>query len=575
MACALVFVLFSCSTKKEAGQTTNSEQSALPPGVNAEAWFGHMYVDGCAQRMKGNLQEALRLFNECVRVQPQNPAVHYELGTIHKLLGNSSEALRYARFSALSVPSNEWYQLLYIACLQAEGEFGQAIRSRENLVKKYPARSDFKEDLAIDYAMTGQFDKSVKVYEELEKEYGINEQITLNKVKLLKSQKKFSDVEKELIRLSESNKSEVQYYAYLAEFYLEQNALEKARVMYDRILELDPSNPTVHLALHDYYQQKGKRDEAYGHLTKAFLNPELDVQTKTGIIGSFYKGAAEEGSGEAAKQGKELVEIMLKVHPKAPEPNALYADFLLLDNKKKEAAAYYYKASLYERNDVRVWENLLFVENELGLNDSVQKHSNQAMELFPNQPRSYLYNGVANMQLREYEKATRSLRDGLEFAVNNKALRLDLLRLLGDAYHRLKEHSKSDAAFEEALKIDPDNAYVLNNYAYYMSLRDHNLEHAAALSRQSLNIDATNRNYMDTYGWILFRQKKYADAEEWLRRAAGGASPSAVILEHHGDALYMMGRKSQALERWKAAQRAGGSSEVLIRKIKEEKINDQ
>jgi tetratricopeptide (TPR) repeat protein len=572
VAFAAVFLLSSCKPKQQATAAKQAVESPVPPGSNPDAWFGYMYVDGCAQRMKGNLQEALRIFSECLKVQPLNPAVNYELATIQKLLGHDDEALARIRVSATAEPENEWYQLLFIECLQAKHEYGQALRAREALVKRYPARSDFREELAIDYAATGQYEKSFRIYDELEKEYGINEQITMNKVKLLRSQNKMREVEKELLRLSETNKNEPQFYAYLAEFYLEVNEPEKAKSMYDRILAVDPGNATVHLALHDYYRQKGDESEAFMHLKSAFLNPDLDIATKAGIVGSFYSRAKQFQPG-AAEYGKELAQLMLQVHPKAPESNALYADFLMLDKKTREAAEYYYQAAMNEKQDVGVWENLLFVENELQRFDSLEKHSALAMELFPNQARSYLYNGVANIQLGQAAKAARSLRDGLEFAPGSDAIRLDLLRLLGDVSFQLKDYARSDEAFEEALKIDPDNTYVLNNYAYYLSLRNHNLEHAASLSKHSLDLQPQNRNYMDTYGWILYKQMKYAEAESWLSKSAK-ASNSAVVLEHYGDVLYKLNRVVEANLQWNAARNAGGSSEELLRKIKEKKLND-
>src|SRR5690606_6239250 len=102
------------------------------------------YVDGCSQRMKGNFQEAMRLFTQCLQIQPENAAVHYELATVHKLLGANEQALQHARKCAAVSPDNEWYQLLLIDCLHSTGHHAQAIRTRENLVKKFPARGDLR-----------------------------------------------------------------------------------------------------------------------------------------------------------------------------------------------------------------------------------------------------------------------------------------------------------------------------------------------------------------------------------------------------------------------------------------------
>lgn len=524
--------------------------------------------------MKGNLQQALKLFEECEKIDAGNAPVQYEMGTIYKLLGSDDQALARAKFCAGADVKNEYYQLLLIDCLITDKQYTQAIKVRETLIKNFPAKSEFKEDLAIEYAIMGHYDKSFKIYDELEHTYGISEQLTLNKIKLLKSQKKNAEVEAELIRLSASDKGEVRYYAYLAEFYVDQHDLEKAKIMYDKILELDPNEPTVNLALHDYYSAKGMDQEAFVHLKMAFQNPDLDVSTKANIVGAYFQHA-ESKNEVALQRGLELTQIMLEVHPNATESNALYGDFLRLQNKLSEASVYFYRAAINEHRDARVWDNLLFVDNELSRYDSLEHHSKVAIELFPSQPVYYLYNGVANNQLKDYSKATRSLKAGIDFVIDNKTLVIQFLSALGDAYNSMKDYPNSDKAFEDALKIDSDNTYVLNNYAYYLSLRADNLTRAEKLSKRTIELQPNNRNYMDTYGWILYQQKKYGEAEVWLGSASKKGEKNPTILEHYGDALFKLGKQNEAMDQWEAAKLAGGNSEALLKKIKEKKLNDE
>lgn len=548
----------------------------MPAASNQQAdiRFGIQYINGCSERMKGNLKEALTLFEECRSLNPQNTAVYYEIGTIYKLLGANDLALKHAKVCAAADPKNEWYQLLLIDCYNAGKQYSQAIKIRETLVKNYPGRNEFKEELAIEYAITGQYDKSFKLYNELEKTYGVNEQLTLNKLKLLKSQGKAKEAETELKRLLATDPSQPRYYSYLAEFYTETGNLEAAKSMYDKIVELDPNNPSVNLALHDYYMASGKRDLAYDYLKKAFENPELDAGTKSAIAGDYYK-RAELGDQSSLKQGMELGQIAVNVHPNSSEANATLADFYRLNKNVREAARYYYLASVQERKNVRVWEHLLFADNDLANYDSLERHSAKAMELFPSLPLFYLYNGVANAQVKNYKKASQSLKDGLEFVSGNQALMMDFLRSLGDAYHSAGEYDKSDKAFEDALKLDSDNTYVLNNYAYYLSLRNDRLDRAEKLSRRSNELQPNNRSYMDTYGWILYQQKRYSEAEVWLSKAAGLGPKNPTILEHYGDVLFKLNKPEEALKRWNEAKEAGGNSDELIKKIKEKKLSEK
>jgi tetratricopeptide (TPR) repeat protein len=568
----LLFFVFSCKSKKEASVSNEKNTGVIEEAINQRN-FGIAYLEGCNARRKGNLEEALKWFNECKKIDPKNMPTRYELGTIYKLLGVNDQALINAKACAEENQKNEWYQLLLIDCYNAIKQYSQSVKIREALVKNFPNKNEFKEDLAIEYAVIGQYEKSYKIYEELEKIYGINEQITLNKVKLLKSQRKYKEVETELLRLSESNLQETRYYSYLADFYIEQKNLVAAKSMYDKITLMDPQNPVINLALHDYYSTQGKMNEAFECLKKAFENPDLDVATKTNIATSFYERIEEKDGLYYRENGKILAKTMLMVHPQSAEANAIYANFLMLDRNLREAAQYYYISITKEKNNFAVWRQLLLAEDRLYKYDSLEKHSAMAMELFPSSAAIYLFNGVANIQLKNYAKAARSLRDGLEF-VDNKLLMIDFYLNLGDAYFYNKEYEKSDKAYEDILKIDSDHTLALNQYAYHLSQRNENLEKAEKLSKKSNDLIHDNRKYMDTYGWILFKQKKYLEAEVWLSGAAKLGPKDVTILEHYGDVLFKLNKTSEAVKLWEDAQQAGGKSESLLKKIKEKKLND-
>jgi tetratricopeptide (TPR) repeat protein len=139
----------------------------------------------------------------------------------------------------------------------------------------------------------------------------------------------------------------------------------------------------------------------------------------------------------------------------------------------------------------------------------------------------------------------------------------------------LKRFKESDQAYNKALELDSRNSYVLNNYAYYLSLRGENLEEAEKMSRRSLEIDPDNSSSEDTYAWILFRLKRYADAKIWIEKALQDKpSNNATQQEHYGDILYFLGEKEKALEQWQNAKSQGSGSEKLDKKIHDKKYSD-
>ena len=568
----VIFTTFAfCKSKKTIQETKVNQASDSKKTLSAqeEIQFGDLFINACGERMKGNFKESKRLFEECLKIDPSNTATYYELTIIYKMLGSPKEALNNAKLCAASNQKNEWYQILLAECLDEARQYQQAVKVRENLVKNFPANNAFKEELAIEYSVLGQYNNALKIYNELEFRLGVSEQITLNKFRILKNRNDLIGAEKELLKLLETDQSQIRFYNYLAEFYIETKDLEKAKGIYDKIVQIDPTNPNVYLALHDYHLSKGNETAAYEDLIKAIENPQLDLQSKAQVIEDYYR-RAEKGNQQSFDQGLNLALLATKKHPNTTAFNALCGDFYKLDRKLKEASIYYYKAAFAEKNNYKVWQNLLITDNELNMFDSLANHSNTAIELFPNQPVFYLYNGLANTSLKKFKTAVTSLTNGLELVYGNKRLMIDFLSAQGDNYNQLKDYTNADKSFEEALKLDSDNTYVLNNYAYYLSERKSNLELAEKLSRRANELKTNNANYMDTYAWIFFQQKKYSQALEWIELSVKLA-PTTTVLEHYGDVLFQLNRIEEAVIFWNKSKDKGNKSEILMRKIKDKK----
>lgn len=561
----------ACKSNKAAtASADNNPKKSGELSSQQQAEFAYKFVEGCKERMRGNIEIAENLFMECLKIDPASGAAKYELGNVYRFNGMYDMALKYAKECAAEDPKNEWYQLLYIECLHNKRQYAQAADVYSKLIKNFPQRPDFYEGLAAEYMYGGSYEKSYKTYDELEKKFGANETFTLNKIKLLRQLKKNTEAEQEFRKLIAQNPSEARYYTYLAEFYQENDQNEKAFQTYQEILKIAPDNPMVHLALADYYKLQNDRENFFKEVKAAFENPDLEIDIKLKILSSYYD--ISENNEDLKKQAYELCELMLKVNPEASESHGIYADFLLRDKKTDEAAKEYELALKADKSQYRIWNQLMQLELELNRFEALEAHSAESIDLFPNQPNPYFFNGISNLQLKNYSKATESLKDGIEFVFNNRPLLIAFYSALGDAYNSNNEFDKSDKAFDEALKVDPDNAQVLNNYAYYLSLRKTQLDKAEKYSRRSNELAPNTRAYMDTYGWILYQLGKYADAESWLSKAMKAGAKDPDVLEHYGDVLFKLGRKDEAITYWKEAKNHGGNSDILNKKLADQKL---
>ena len=120
---------------------------------------------------------------------------------------------------------------------------------------------------------------------------------------------------------------------------------------------------------------------------------------------------------------------------------------------------------------------------------------------------------------------------------------------LGDAFYTADRKEEAWQAYEQSLVLDPNNATALNNYAYYLSVNNLNLDKAYEMSQKSLEFEPDNPSYLDTLGWIYYLLEDYDKALKYIASAAekGG---SATVFEHLGDVYDKLGDEEKAQEWW-------------------------
>jgi tetratricopeptide (TPR) repeat protein len=281
--------------------------------------------------------------------------------------------------------------------------------------------------------------------------------------------------------------------------------------------------------------------------------------------------------GNAAVDPKvyELLNLLEVAHPNEGRVFSLYGDLLFREKKYKESREKFAKAVELDKSSFITWSNLISLDSEIKDWNAMYTHAKEASELFPSQASFYYFYAYAAYQKGNYKETVETALMGKELVFENPPLQFQFWELLGNAYHQLNLHTESDAAYDEALRLDPNNAFLLNNYAYYLSLRKTQLTKAAEMSKKSNALIINQASFEDTYAWILFLQKDYVNAELWLKKALEhGGSESGVILEHYGDVLFFLNKKEEALNYWKKAKSKGGTGDKIDLKISDGKYHE-
>jgi tetratricopeptide (TPR) repeat protein len=491
----------------------------------------------------------------------------FEIASIYTDQGKINDALPYAENAVTTDPVSKWYKILLVRLYQAQANYTEAGKIIDKLILAEPENIEYYEDLALNSIYQGDYKSAIKAYDLLEQKIGINEDISLQKQKIFVMMGKPEKAIEEIQKLSDAFPDETRYLEMLAESYMAGGMYDKALELYNRILAVDPGNPYINISLSDYYRKQGDRVKSLEYLKAGFSNPGLDIDTKVSILLAYY--SVTEFYTSYREEAFELATILVNTHPNDPKAHSIYADFLMQDKRYEEARDSFRKVLSIDSTKYLIWEQLLFAESELRDNEAMASESKRALALFPDQPMLYLFAGAASFQLKDYESAAKYFKNGANFVVFNDKMLAQFYSYLGDTYFQLNDHEQSDAAYEKVLKIEPANVLVLNNYAYYLSLRGENLEKAEQMAKKAVEIEPDNSSYLDTYGWVLFRLGRYEEAKTWIARAIEKGEASAVVLEHYGDVLWKLNDRKEAVKYWEQAAEAGEGSEFLEKKVRE------
>ena len=558
------------SQKREKSKKYKTEVSNEAGANSGEVT--NMFIDATNAKLVGEPTKAIGLYEKCLVINPRHSASMYELAQLYFDASDYSSAARFAEQAAQLEPGNKWYKLLLVEIYGKAGKKKELLETCVNLVNQYPGNVDYLYELANAYLINNDGKNAIETYDKIEELLGITEEISLQKQRIYLIQNKTDQAAEELKKLAkEFPDQETRYVSMIAEMYMQAGKPDEAANYYQQVLSKDPENPYIHITLSDFYRKRGDKKRSFEELKLGFANPALDIDTKIRVLLSVFSG--NEVYDENKADIFELAQTLVKTHPDEPKAHSIYGDFLLDDKKYSEARDEFRKVITIDSSRYAVWESMLNAEIQLSDYPALESESSRAIELFPLMPVPYLFKGVACLEKNKYEEAINSFNTGVKLISGNNVLLVQFYTYLGDTYNRMKNYRLSDENYENALKLQPENSYVLNNYAYYLSLRNENLDKAETMSSKSVKLDPANAANMDTYGWVLYKLGRYSEAAEWVEKAvAATPSPDADLWEHLGDIYFKLGAIEKAMLQWQNAQKTGKGSELLEKKIKERKL---
>ena len=523
-------LFFSCKTNKEVINKT------LTSSEVERSRFADLYIKATNLAMLENTDKAIMLYEQCKELRPKNASTYYELSRLYALKRNAGLAYKNAERAYEINPSNKWYLLQRAIVLKATSQNKKAIEAYEDLIKLDKKNLSALYELAQLYQVSEMPKKAAETLSRIETISGKNPQLSYQKHMLLMDAGEETDALKEISSL----------------------------------LKQSPENGMGNLAMAQYYEKKGEEEKVFDKIVFVFEDAGIRTDTKLNILMDYI--TKSKGDTKKQKETEKLIATMKRVNPKDVESYVAAGDYYLSKKETKKANENYEQALEFSTNSYPIYMQLL--ENEFNEKNysKVIEYATNAIELYPTQPVLFLYKGMGYKERKDFANAVSSFKMGAGILVDDEKLEFEFYSKLGETYNDQKDYFNSDKYFEKALNVNGLEPFMLNNYSYYLSLRKDKLEKAAELSKKSNNIYPKNASFNDTYGWILFQQEKFEEAEIWLKKSIeNGGNLSGTVLEHYGDVMIQLNKESEALKYWNLAKEAGDFSDKLTDKIKDKK----
>ena len=485
--------------------------------------FDYIFQEALRQKLAQRMDAAIDLFDYCHQLDPTSGVVLYELADLYRYAKNDSLAIDALEKASKLYPDNYWYKN-HLVMLYLEGRRNEeALKVVEEMAQQFPDKSEILMMLLDLYEKKGDHANMVKVLDKVELKEGKSEQLSMEKFRLFLQMNEEKRAFEEMANLAEEYPNDLRYQVVIGDLYLDAGKKAEALKQFKMVEEKDPGNVTLQLSLSNYYQMEGPDSLYQAYLVKLLTNPQLDEATRTRMMGVLVY--------ENLNQNDDSTRILNMFDKVLQEPQEqtglleLKVRYMVTKRMPNEEVKPYLRQILEidPENDMARQQLLAYAIEE---NDSVGivNVCKPAVDYNVADPVFYYYLGVGYFQLDEKQKAVDAFRAGLEHVENstndNKTqLYVNMYALMGDMYHALGQDDKAFQAYDSCLVYKQNDAMVLNNYAYYLSLKKKDLQKAEEMSRQANEIEPDNATYLDTLAWVLFQQKKYGEAKQYMDRA--------------------------------------------------------
>ena len=549
-----------------------SDRKAISEDDRVKAEY--IFLEAEKQRNMGRDDAFHHLLQYAHSLDPENSAIAYYLGYSRLMKSNLSvsdslfsSSLRMMRKHVDAHPEDKYEAMLYANGNMIANQVQEGLRVLKIQAERNPHSVEVQLSIADAYARLEDYRNAIAAYDSVQQWQGQSVQLSARKVRAYQALNDTVGAIGEMRSLLATAPRNVDYNLAMGNMMLMFGERDSALTYYDKAQQYEPENGATYLAKAQFYNAIGDSVNYDQQTYQALVSKDLDVASKVEVLADYARHLLV--AKDSSARTENLFKVLIEQHPNEPQIRMLFSDYLAAKDDMKGAAEQMDYAVNLDPTDAQAWNRLL-VLNIISENyEAAIAAGDRAIELNPNDIELYGYIAPAYYNIKQYDKAIEVYKKALA-AVDSTDTehRSMFLGGMGDAKFSMGDTIGAFALYDQAIEIDPNNVSILNNYAYFLTLCNRDLDKAERMSAKTVQAEPQNATFLDTYAWVFYKRKEYTMAQLYIEMAIKNERrPSSDIYDHYGDILLAVGNKQEALKQWKKALELDAGNKELLEKV--------
>lgn len=562
----VLFLLNSTISYAQKSDITTTVQTSVYERSNPDKAASDYYLRGKEIQVKGDLELALRYFIKAVAIAPNHAPSNYEIAKYT----DPKIGLEFSQKAYASDSTNFWYCSQLADIYSSLQMFPLAVSLAESAIELNPMNDEAYRKLSSYYFYSNKVDKAMSLIDTMLTRFGKDPEIALlhcNMIKNLRqpTPKMLASVEEYVTEFSD-----LPHFVLVAgDISMNIGKEAEAIAYYKRAKEIDPEELRGDVNLFDYYYRRQNQVEAIKYISSLFRADEIDVEDKIKLYRELIETNVYLYRNCFADVDNASITLML-AYPKNMDVRKIYTEHLLRKGDIDSALSFNKTGLESGAYDYDSFETIIQIEAFKKNFEAVDGYITRGIELFPEKISDFNFTRISLYATTKRTEEAIALINKEIKSTKNDSLRSIYYCILGDTYHAENKNKQSYKAYEQSIKYDAGNVVALNNYSYYLSLEEKDLEKALRMSKIVVDKEPSNSTYIDTYAWILYKLERYEEARKVIARAVAlDTTKSSSLFLHYGDILYKLGERSLAEDCWRKALELGEKQDIIEQRIKQ------